>query len=154
MTINNRTFERELKAAGLLGLSISWGEDGVHHQGLTEDQITTLNRVVADHNPDTIDIESRVLAIKDEAQRRINALFDATDLQSSLIKQMNAQKRATQLLQRQVIGPALSTEEEEEVTYLSQLGEAVDAIRDASDELETSLPENYTDDQHWPSATT
>lgn len=145
-------FLGELKVSGLLERDISWTENAVSFQGLSDQDEAILDTVIQNHDPNKIDQESITLAIKAEAQRRINSLFGETDLQASLIKQMNTQKRATSLLFKQVSGQTLSTEEQAEMLTLDQLGETIDAIREASNQLELSLPEDFTNDQYWPSS--
>lgn len=88
--------------------------------------------------------------IKNEAQRRIIALTGASDLQSCLIKQLNAQMRATELVNKRALGETLSEEEQAEVAALQALAEGIKAIRAASNDLETDPPHDFTDNSYWP----
>lgn len=88
--------------------------------------------------------------IKDEAQRRIIALTGQSDLTSSMIKQSNANMRATELTDKRVGGGTLTAEEEAEAAALRGLAEKIKAVRAASNVLEQSPPDNYADDEHWP----
>lgn len=88
--------------------------------------------------------------IRAEAQRRIIALTGAADLQSCLIKQLNAQMRATELANKRALGAVLSEAEEIEAAALQALADGIKAIRAASNELEADPPQDYADDAHWP----
>lgn len=144
-------FPKELEDAGLAGLPITYGADGdVQYHGLTEAQEAILQAVINAHDPLVPNLEIRIEEIKGEAQRRIIALFEAPDFQASATKQMNTLKRATALLYKQGSGGGLTADELAEMASLNQLGEKIDAIRAASNELETTLPDNFTDDQYWP----
>jgi hypothetical protein len=88
--------------------------------------------------------------IRTEAQRRIIALTGAADLQSCLIKQLNAQMRATELVNKRALGAVLSEAEEIEAAALQALADGIKAIRAASNELEADPPQDYADDAHWP----
>lgn len=88
--------------------------------------------------------------IRAEAQRRIVALTGAADLQSCLIKQLNAQMRATELVNKRALGAVLSEAEEIEAAALQALADGIKAIRAASNELEADPPQDYADDAHWP----
>lgn len=88
--------------------------------------------------------------IRTEAQRRIIALTGASDLQSCLIKQLNAQMRATELVNKRALGAVLSEAEEIEAAALQALADGIKAIRAASNELEADPPQDYADDAHWP----
>lgn len=68
------SFAEELRAAGLLGLPFTWGEDGdiTFHADMTPQQIADVESVYAAHTPAT------PLAIeKDAAQARIDAHYQA-----------------------------------------------------------------------------
>lgn len=93
----------------------------------------------------------KITRIKAEAQRRIIALTGQPDLISSMIKQSNSNMRATELNDKRISGLTLSSEEEQEAAALRNLARSIKAIREASNTLEGALPEDYTDDRHWPS---
>ncbi|WBT40171.1 hypothetical protein [Hyphomicrobium sp. DMF-1] len=90
--------------------------------------------------------------IRAEAQRRIIALTGASDLQSCLIKQLNAQMRATELVNKRAFGVALTTDEENEAVSLQALADGIKSIRARSNELEADPPADYTDNSHWAAA--
>lgn len=82
-------------------------------------------------------------AIKAEASRRILAIAPEW-------RQRNALARALQLQERLNAGWPLTAEEQAEREALHALWAAVNAIRTRSDELEQTLPDDYTDDAQWP----
>lgn len=90
-----------------------------------------------------------VADIKAEAQRRIIAITGAPDLQSCLIKQLNAQMRATELVNKRALGYALTEAELAEAAALQDLADGIKAIRAASNELEIGPPADYTNDIYW-----
>lgn len=94
------------------------------------------------------DAELRAM-IKAEAQRRIVALTGATDLNSCLVKQLNALMRGTELTNKTASGEMLTVEEEAEAAILQGLATAIKAIRAKSDALELSLPVDFTANSHW-----
>jgi len=87
--------------------------------------------------------------VRAEAQRRIIALTGAADLQSCIIKQLNAQMRATELVNKRALGVPLSQAEEGEAAALVALADGIKAIRARSNELEADPPADYADDIHW-----
>lgn len=146
-------FINELKAAGLDGLQITWGDDGnIEHHGLTVDQENTLNEVMANHDHLTVNVDTLRQKIKQEAQRRINGIFKETELEASLIKQQNTLKQATHLVFRLAKGEELSESLLSEMQDLDDIGQLIDSIRDASNALEETLPPDYTNDKYWPSS--
>lgn len=58
------SFERELEAAGLLGLPFVWYEDGTvtYGDGLSDEQKAALDAVVAAHDPSAPIVPSQVMA--------------------------------------------------------------------------------------------
>ncbi len=94
-------------------------------------------------------IRPAAIDIKAEAQRRIIALVGASDLTSCLIKQLNAQMRANELNDKRISGGTLTAEETAEADALRALAAAIKAIRAKSNEIESSLPSDYTADRHW-----
>lgn len=86
--------------------------------------------------------------IKFEAQKRIMTLVGATDIQSCIIKQLNALMRGTELANEKHSRP-LTAEEEYEAAVLIGLAHQIKVIRAKSNDLELSLPSDYTDDRHW-----
>lgn len=94
--------------------------------------------------------ELLVPLIKEEAQRRIIALTGQSDLISSMIKQSNANMRATELTDKRVSGSTLTAQEESEAAALRGLAEKIKAVRAASNVLEQSPPDDYADNKYWP----
>ena len=88
--------------------------------------------------------------VRTEAQRRIVGLTGARDLQSCVIKQLNALMRVGELNDKQARGEALSPTEQAEAGALRSLAAAVKAIRAASNILEASPPADYASNTHWP----
>jgi hypothetical protein len=89
--------------------------------------------------------------VKMEAQRRIIALTGAGDLQSCLIKQLNANMRANEMNDKRVSGDTLTPEEEAEATALRGLADGIKAIRAASNVIEamSPIPDDFADDSYW-----
>ncbi len=87
--------------------------------------------------------------VRVEAQRRIVALVGATDVQSCLIKQLNANMRANELNDIQH-SRELTVEEAAEANALRSLAIQIKAIRAASNVLEPNPPQDYTDEKYWP----
>jgi hypothetical protein len=87
--------------------------------------------------------------VRAEAQRRIIALVSATDLMSSLIKQLNANMRANEL--NDIMHTRdLTAEETAEATALRSLATQIKAIRAASNVLEPNPPADFSDTKYWP----
>lgn len=81
-------FTKELEAAGLLGLSFSWGPDGTlqFDPGLSPQNVAAITSVYTAHDPATIPIEqTRLQGIRDDAMRQqlLTQLSTATNLQIS-----------------------------------------------------------------------
>jgi RNA-binding protein YhbY len=89
--------------------------------------------------------------VKAEAQRRICAVFGVTDLTSCIIKQLNAQMRASELINIKAEGGTLTTEQQAEADALQAAADAVKLIRSKSDVIEamTPIPADYTNDSYW-----
>lgn len=91
----------------------------------------------------------RLPLVRLEAQRRIIALVGATDLQSCLIRQLNANMRANEL--NDIRHERQWTEQEAtEAAALRVLADQIKAIRAASNVLELAPPEDFADDRYWP----
>lgn len=90
--------------------------------------------------------------VRAEAQRRIIALTGTTDIIGCLIKQHNAQMRATELTLTQAQGGAWTEAEAAEAAALQGLADAIKAIRAASNVLEAMdpIPSDYADNSRWP----
>lgn len=88
--------------------------------------------------------------VRAEAQRRIMLLTGASDLQSTIIKQLNAQMRASELTFKLATGVALSEAEQAEAAALQAMAAGIKAIRAASNVLEPSPPVDFRNDTHWP----
>lgn len=87
--------------------------------------------------------------IRLEARRRIIQLCGAESFDDCLAKQANAQARATELLEIMALGGTLTTVQEAERVVLKALRDGIKQIRSKSNELETTLPEDYENDLHW-----
>lgn len=89
--------------------------------------------------------------VRAEAQRRIIARTGANDLQSAIIKQLNAQMRATELVMKRASGVAWSEDEMHEAAALQTLADDIKAIRAASNVLEAMerIPDDYQDARWW-----
>lgn len=88
--------------------------------------------------------------VRVEAQRRIMALLGATTLEGCIIKQLNANMRANELNDLRH-SRTLDAAELAEASALRGLAEQIKAIRAASNVLEPSPPNDFTDNSHWPS---
>lgn len=89
--------------------------------------------------------------VKAEAQRRILVVTGATSLETCIIKQLNANMRATELNDKRIGGKELTAQEQAEASALRALASKIKEIRAASNELEKSPPDDFADDKHWPS---
>lgn len=99
--------------------SIKYSEDA------TDEQRVLADRALKDFDPSAPEIED----IKAEAQRRIITITGGSDLQSSMIRQMNWMMEGG--------------------TKWLEISNAIKVIRERSNLLEASLPVDYTDDKHW-----
>lgn len=90
--------------------------------------------------------------VRAEAQRRIIAITGTTDIIGCLIRQHNAQMRATELTLIQAQGGTWTEAEAAEAAALQGLADAIKAIRAASNVLEVMdpIPTNYADNSLWP----
>ena len=88
--------------------------------------------------------------VKAEAQRRIVALTGAEDMQTCIVRQLNASMRATELNDLR-LDRDLTPTEQAEAAALRGRAAAIKAIRARSNALEamTPIPSDYTDDTHW-----
>lgn len=114
------------------------------------DGIESLHRLLSSHG-----LTSPLVTADDiraEAQRRIIALTGASDLDTCMIRQLNALMRAAELTNKRVAGLALTDDEEEEAAALQALADAIKAIRAASNAMEASPPDDYLDAARWPAA--
>lgn len=94
-----------------------------------------------------------VADVKGEAQRRIIALTGTSDLIACMIKQSNANMRANKLNDKRLSGETLTAGEAAEAIGLRGMASAIEAIRDASNAIEASLPATMSallTDARWP----
>ncbi len=84
-----------------------------------------------------------ITRIKNEARKRI------TEVVGPDWKQQNLLAHAAELHLKETRG-VISTEEAAELQGILGLWNWVKAVRAASNALETTLPADYKDDQHWP----
>lgn len=89
--------------------------------------------------------------VKAEAQRRICVVFGVSDLTACIIKQLNAQMRASELINIKAEGGTLTTEQQAEADALQAAADAVKLIRSKSDDIEamSPIPADYTNDSYW-----
>lgn len=102
----------------------------------------------------TIEPHSRdmmVRAVKAEAQRRIVMVTGATDLTGCLVKQMNAQMRAAELINIKAEGGSLTVEQQAESDTLKSLANAIKYIRARSNDIEAldPIPADFAADVRW-----
>jgi hypothetical protein len=88
--------------------------------------------------------------VRAEAQRRIIVLTGTKDITACLIKQHNAQMRATELTLIKAQGGEWTPEQAAEAAALQGLADQIKAIRAASNVLEPNPPIDYMDNKHWP----
>ncbi len=88
--------------------------------------------------------------VRAEAQKRIIALTGTQDIIGCLIKQHNAQMRATELTLIKAEGGTWTAEQAAEAAALQSLALQIKAIRAASNVLEPNPPQDFTDDKYWP----
>ena len=88
--------------------------------------------------------------VRAEAQRRIITLVGTQDVIGCLIKQHNAQMRATELTLIKSQGGKWTAEQTAEANALQSLALKINAIRAASNVIEITPPADYTDNKHWP----
>ena len=93
--------------------------------------------------------ETLINMIKQECQRRIIAITGVSDLIACVIKQSNANMRANELNDKRANGETLTAQEEAEAAALRSLAATIKALRARSNELEVSLPVDFTNDVHW-----
>lgn len=95
------------------------------------------------------EVQSTAQDVKDEAQRRIMALFGATDMTHCIVKQLNANMRANEL--NDIRADRSWTEQEAaEAQALRTMAAAIKAIRAASDVIEQNPPLEVEKDSRWP----
>ena len=92
-----------------------------------------------------------VRAVKAEAQRRIIVVTGATDMTGCLVKQMNAQMRAAELINIKTEGGALTAEQQVESDALKALADAIKYIRARSNDIEAldPIPSDFAADVRW-----
>lgn len=88
--------------------------------------------------------------VRGEAQRRIIAATGATDMTSCLTKQLNAQMRAAELINKKADGGTLTEAEAAEAAALQAFADTIKAIRASSNAMEADPPSDYADDARWP----
>lgn len=99
--------------------------------------------------------EMLIAAIKASAQRRICALVGTTDTTACVVKQLNANMRATELVRKETTS-SLTTEEAAEAVALETLAATIKAIRARSNEVEAMVAAGtittceQIDEQEWP----
>ena len=99
---------------------------------------------VMKRRPTTVPTVILPARVKDEAGRRIEAVFPAW-------KQRNMNAAATALLMARVTVGSWTADEQEQADALTAAWALVSAIRTASDVLEAMdpIPLDYADDKHW-----
>lgn len=94
-------------------------------------------------------IKPSVDDVRAEAQRRIIALSGATTLEGALVKQMNAQMRASEIINKKLGGETLTAEEQAESIALQAFADKIKTIRKSSNLMESDPPEDFLDDSRW-----
>lgn len=87
--------------------------------------------------------------VRAEAQRRISQLIGATDFNGCIVKQLNANMRATELTNKLAMGEELTAVEQGEAAALHAMAEAIKALRACSNAMESNPPADYASDSHW-----
>lgn len=89
--------------------------------------------------------------VRAEAERRIIALLDARDKGHMEILISNGTREAVKLLRIAQAQP-WTQEQADRAAYLEQVEVAIDAIRDASNVLESMvpIPNDFASDENWP----
>lgn len=92
---------------------------------------------------------SRLISVKDEAQRRIIAMTGASDFNGCLVKQLNALMRATELANKGAAN--WSAEEAAEAAFLQRMTDTIKSIRAASNAIEAMrpIPDDFAADKYW-----
>lgn len=124
------------------------------------DQLTHIASMSYDIAPDSVtriwQVTPRpatVDSVKAEAQRRIIVATGAADIMGCFVKQLNAQMRAAELINKKADGGSLTEAETAEAAALQALADAIKAIRSASNTIEASPPETVAAllvDPRWP----
>ena len=133
--------------------------DGAMPDGWAEEGTTWRERATAQIGWDVVDgepVEPEVPVpvptaddVRAECQRRIIELTGASDVINCLIKQHNAQMRATELVLKKVTAGLWSETEAAEAAALQTMAGAIKALRAKSNLLEPSPPSDNTDDRQW-----
>lgn len=99
--------------------------------------------------------EMLISAVKGSAQRRICALVGTTDTTACMVKQLNANMRATELVRKEATS-SLTTEEAAEAAALEALAATIKLVRARSNEIEAMVDAGtittceQIDEQSWP----
>ena len=93
--------------------------------------------------------------VRAEASRRMQAAFGARDTQHLEMIIANASREEIRLQEKRLAnladgGPDLTADELARVAELKAADALIEAIRAASNSLESDPPSDYTSDQHWP----
>jgi hypothetical protein len=109
-----------------------------------------LMRYVVTRRP----LDEQKQAVKTEAQRRIVALTGKVSIIDCMIKQSNANMRASELNDKRISGGTLTEAEEAEAAQLRGLAAAIKAIRAKSNDIEAMdpIPLDFAADSYWPQA--
>lgn len=86
-----------------------------------------------------------------EADRRVNLISGAESVQKRFEKQLFAQMRASELINKRSKGQALTAEEQAEEAALEALAAAIKTLRarEAALKAMDPIPADYTDDSYW-----
>lgn len=82
--------------------------------------------------------------VKDEAQRRILAFCPDWKQRNLTALSVRLNRKAL------VVPPVITPAEQDDMDLADAVFDHIDAIRQASDTLEGTLPVDYKDDSHWP----
>ena len=113
----------------------------------TDAQRLAANAVVAAFNPSALTAQD----VKAECQRRIIALTGVTDLLNCLVKQMNMQMRAAEIINIKASGGVLTEQQVAEAAALQAIADRIKALRARSNEIEAinPIPSDFASDARW-----
>lgn len=106
---------------------------------VSDDVLAQIRSAAAEPDPVT------VAQIKAEAQRRIIARTGASNFDECVVKQLNAQMRATELVNKKASGATYTDADRSEEASLQALADAIKLIRTKSNEIERMDPRPSAD---------
>ncbi len=93
----------------------------------------------------------QIQSVKAECQRRIIAATGVTDLLNCLVKQMNMQMRAAEIINIKASGGVLTEQQVAEAAALQAIADRIKALRARSNEIEAinPIPSDFASDARW-----